>query len=310
MDNGKPARPWFGSLLIVASAVAYSTAGYFTRLIELDVPTLLFWRGLFGGIFMSACIAVIYRGKTLVVVRKTGLAGLAVACLSAFATVCCLEALRRTTVAEVMAINATSPFVSGTLAWLILGEREHWRVVVASLFALGGVGIMVGPGALGGHLSGAILAFAMTSALAMMVVIIRIKKSISMLPASCLSAFLSALVVLPVASGALPHGITMVQLALFGVVQFGLGLVFLTLGARRVTALRSGLLSRLQTVLGPTWVWLGFGEVPPPAVLIGGSIVLASALAAAVVADSSPRAAAHPARHPSDPGLVPASRAG
>jgi hypothetical protein len=44
MDTAKSDRPWFGSLLIVSSSVAYSSAGYFTRLIDLDVPTVLFWR--------------------------------------------------------------------------------------------------------------------------------------------------------------------------------------------------------------------------------------------------------------------------
>ena len=33
-----------GVLFILASAVAFSTAGFFARLIELDVSTVLFWR--------------------------------------------------------------------------------------------------------------------------------------------------------------------------------------------------------------------------------------------------------------------------
>lgn len=38
-----------GILLITLSAVAYSSAGFFTRLIHLDAWTMLFWRGLFAG---------------------------------------------------------------------------------------------------------------------------------------------------------------------------------------------------------------------------------------------------------------------
>jgi drug/metabolite transporter (DMT)-like permease len=79
----------------------------------------------------------------------------------------------------------------------------------------------------------------------------------------------------------------MFYLALFGTVQFGLGLVLLTLGTRLVTALRSSLLSRLQTVLGPLWVWLAFGEVPAAATLVGGSIVLASTVAASLLGGHS-----------------------
>src|SRR6266478_1554118 len=215
MPEVASSRSWLGTALIAGSAVTYSTAGYFTRLIQLDIPTLLFWRGIYAGLFMSACIVVMYRGKTIASIRDIGWLGLLVAVLSALATVCYLTALRLTTVAEVMAINATSPFISGLLAWLIVGEKEHWKVV------------MVGPGAFGGHIAGAALALAMTLSLALMIVIMRAKKSISMLPASCLSAFLSALAAWPISSAAIPDGRAMFELALFGIVQFGLGLILL-----------------------------------------------------------------------------------
>jgi drug/metabolite transporter (DMT)-like permease len=75
----------------------------------------------------------------------------------------------------------------------------------------------------------------------------------------------------------------MLYLVLFGSLQFGLGLVLLTLGTRLVTALRTSLLSRLQTVLGPLWVWLAFNEVPAVATFVGGSIVLASTITASLL---------------------------
>ena len=54
-----------------------------------------------------------------------------------------------------------------------------------------------------------------------------------------------------------------------------------------MTALRSLLLSRLQTVLGPLWVWLAFGELPAATTLVGGSIVLASTVAASLLGQHS-----------------------
>jgi drug/metabolite transporter (DMT)-like permease len=90
------------------------------------------------------------------------------------------------------------------------------------------------------------------------------------------------MVVWPIASESIPTGTTMVHLVLFGVFQFGLGLTLLTLGARHISALRSSLLHRLQTVLGPLWVWLAFTEVPPATTIVGGSIVLAATVAASL----------------------------
>ena len=38
------------SMLVTGSAIAWSTAGWFTRLIGLDSWTILFWRGIFAAI--------------------------------------------------------------------------------------------------------------------------------------------------------------------------------------------------------------------------------------------------------------------
>jgi hypothetical protein len=43
-------------LIVAVSAIAFSTAGLFTRLISTDVWTMLFWRGLFGGLLIAAYI--------------------------------------------------------------------------------------------------------------------------------------------------------------------------------------------------------------------------------------------------------------
>src|SRR6267154_5935827 len=93
-----------GSLLIAASATAYSTAGFFTRLIDLDIWTVLFWRGLFAGLFIAGYVIWESGRETAVAVRAIGARGLWIAFFSTFATICFLNALRLTTVAEVAVI--------------------------------------------------------------------------------------------------------------------------------------------------------------------------------------------------------------
>src|SRR6185437_2708779 len=59
-----------------------------------------------------------------------------------------------------------------------------------------------------------------------------------------------------------------------GVGQIGLGLVFLALGARLIPAAEVALISLLEVVLGPLWVWLADGERPAMATLAGGAVVV------------------------------------
>ena len=116
----------------------------------------------------------------------------------------------------------------------------------------------------------------MTVLISAMMVLIRRQRAVDMLPASALSALLCALVVWPWADPAAATGWTFVTLALFGICQFGLGLLLLTVGTRLISATRSALIGALETPLAPTLVWLAFGEVPALATAIGGTIVLAA----------------------------------
>ena len=277
-----------GTILVAASAVAYSLAGYFTRLIPLDVMTLLFWRGIFGGATIAAVIAVQHRRAAWAATRAVGWPGLAVAALSTTASYLYLAAFRHTTVADVAVIYATLPFWASALGWLLLREPEGWRVLAASLAALVGVAVTTGGAVGAGRLGGDLLALGMTLTFALMMVLIRRGRQVSMLPAVALSCFLTSAVVWPFAQTGPLGQLPMLELALFGVTQLGLGLVLLTLGMRRVPATRAALIGLLDTPLAPVWVWLAFNEVPPRLTLIGGAIVMAAVVWNMLAAPSRP----------------------
>jgi drug/metabolite transporter (DMT)-like permease len=280
---------WLGIALNLASAAAYSTSGFWTRLIPLDAWTILFWRGLFAGLFIGGVIVWRYGRGTLEVVRGIGAPGIAAACLSTFATIMYINAFRRTSVADVMIMNATTPFIAAALGWLWLRERERWSTLAASTVALLGTAVMVGGAVREGRLFGDLLAFGMALCMAGMMVIIRRHRDTPMLPAACLSALLCPLFVWPLAHPGAAAGTTMLDLVLFGVTQFGLGLLLLTLGARLISATETALISATEVPLGPLWVWFAFREVPSVPTWIGGTIIMA-AVAGHVAVNRGPSA--------------------
>ena len=272
-------RIWLGTSLLVASAAAYSTAGFFTRLIQVDSWTLLFWRGVFGGSFLAVIVVVQQRGRLWPAIRAMGWEGVLVAICSAVATVCFLNAMRLTSVADVMVIDAAIPFVTAGMAWLILGERESVWTLGATAAAFAGMAVMAGPAVVHGRFAGDALAFAMATLMALVIVLIRRKKGVNMVPAVCASAFFCSLIVWPFASPLQVDAKEFGLLALFGISQFGLGLLLLAFGTPLVSATRGALLGVLQTPLGTLWVWLAFAEQPAMLTLIGGAIVLAAVVA-------------------------------
>jgi drug/metabolite transporter (DMT)-like permease len=266
------------SLIVAAAAVAFSTAGLFTRLIAADVWTMLFWRGLFGGLLIGGYIAWQERGAMRAAFASIGWAGVLAAACSTVATICFIAALRVTTVADVTIIYATAPFIAAVIAWAWTGDFPHRGTLVASGLALFGVVIMFGDSPSMGRVVGDLLALAMTVLMALMMVVIRKNRRVSMLPAACLSAFACSVVVLPLAHPGAVGGHDMALLALFGTTQFGLGLLLLTIGSRLVSAARASLLANLELPFAPLWVWLAFGEVPSRLTVVGGGIVCVAVL--------------------------------
>lgn len=269
-----------GIVLIVAAAVAWSTAPVFTRLLAFDSWTILFWRGLFGGGVIAAML-VLMQGRTglrdLVGMGKTGWL---VASLSTLGMVCFIPALQLTSVSNVAVIIATGPFVAAAMAWIWLGEAVHWRTLLASLVALCGVVIIVGDISASADIIGIGLACLMTFAIAAMTVVVRQHRNTPMVAAAALSNLLGSLVSIPFA-----HGITavtatdLVVLALFGFFQVGLGLSLFVLGSRLLPSGQATLVATLETPLMPLWVWLAFQEIPGLRTLAGGALVMAAVIA-------------------------------
>jgi drug/metabolite transporter (DMT)-like permease len=105
-----------------------------------------------------------------------------------------------------------------------------------------------------------------------------------MLPAAALAALLTSLAA---AVFARPRSVEpggLLLLTFFGAGQLGLGMILFTAGARRIPVAEASLIGVLESVLGPVWVWLAFGENPGLPSVVGGAVVLA-ALAAHTAAD-------------------------
>ena len=96
-----------------------------------------------------------------------------------------------------------------------------------------------------------------------------------MAPATCLSqAILVAF--LPLATPGQISGDDLAWPAALGIGQIGLGFALLTVGARLIPAAQVGLITLLEVVLGPVWVWLALDERPGTLTLVGGAVVIAA----------------------------------
>jgi drug/metabolite transporter (DMT)-like permease len=158
------------------------------------------------------------------------------------------------------------------------------------LLAFAGVALMVSDNYASGAWIGDLLALGVPTLFAVDTVVTRRHPSVDLLPAVCLAAILSGLAFLPFAQlvGTPPTDLGL--MALLGSIEFGFGLLLYLAGAKLLPSAEATLMSLLETVLAPLWVWLVLAENPGWRAIEGGLVVLA-ALAGLALDDMRRRAA-------------------
>ncbi|MDO6963309.1 DMT family transporter [Rhizobium alvei] len=262
-----------GLLFVTLSAITWSTAGFFTRLIGLDYATMIAGRGIFGALGIFIVILATHRRNWMTPFATMGRIGLLYVAIVVVGMIAFVGSLGLTSVAHSAVIFATIPFISALLGWIFLRERPAFEAVAASLVALVGVGIMVGFGADGGII-GDFLSLLATVCMALSIIIIRGHTQVSITACACLGSLMSGLVCLPFASLSTIGAGDIGLLAMFGLMNSAAGLTLFSLGSRRLPAIETALISTLDTPLAPLWVWLAFNETAGLQTLVGGVIVL------------------------------------
>jgi drug/metabolite transporter (DMT)-like permease len=269
-----------GIVLMVGATLAWSTGGLIVRsLSATGAWEVVFWRSVFMSLLVAGWLVVRYGRSAPLRLRAIGRGGIAAGAMLAGTFFFFILSLTHTTVANTLVIMSISPFTAALAGWLALGERVAPRTWAAMAAALAGIALMFWDslaGASGASLIGNLLALGVPACMALNIVLVRRAGAIDMVPTVLVAGLISIAVAAPVVwPPAAPAG-DMALIALMGVAQLGIGCMLATMAMRLLSAAQVGLLSLLETVLGPLWVWLGFGEAPSAAALVGGAIVVAA----------------------------------
>jgi drug/metabolite transporter, DME family len=274
---------------VLLAGLCWSTGGVLVKLVEAaDALQIVLWRSLFVIAAVTAFTAFRSGGAVLASLRAVGWNGLLGGICLAGAFLAWVKALTLTTVANAAFVLATMPFLAALLARLFLGEsvrRATWLGMAAAAL---GVAVMAAPGLDPGHLAGTLLVLASCVCFALFSITLRRGRALDSTPSLLIGALLSAAVcalVLALVRGPEALAITWRDLAAcaaMGIVQIGVGGIAFTLGSRHLPAADLLLLAQSEVVLAPVWAWLILGEVPAPATLLGGALVVAAVVAQAM----------------------------
>lgn len=264
---------FLGVVFVTAGAVTWSTAGFFTRLIDLDYPTMIAGRGIFGAVGMLAMIIALSRRDWTGQFRDLGWPDLVYILNYVFGTICFVASLGQTSIAHNAVIFATLPFIAAFFGWLALRELPSREAILSSLIAMVGVVVMVGFSS-DGALLGDVLSLLGTASMASSIIIVRRHPTVNIAAGAAIASFTSGVLALPFAELSAVTPPHLLYLVLFGLLNASAGLALYSLGAKRLPPVETALISLIDTPLSPFWVWLAFSEKTGPQTILGGSIVL------------------------------------
>jgi drug/metabolite transporter (DMT)-like permease len=210
--------------------------------------------------------------------RRVGVAGVLGALGLVFAFAGAIFALQATTVANAVFLFAASPFFAALLGWLLLKEPVRPATWVAIAVAGLGMFIMVRDGLAGGATAGNFAAVMSAAGFAAFTLTLRWGRLEDMMPAVVLGGLFS-MIVAAIVLGWRGEGLGVpvrdaAIAATMGAGMLATGMALYTLGSRVIPAAELTLLSMVEVLLAPVWVWLFLGETASAATFLGGGILL------------------------------------
>jgi DME family drug/metabolite transporter len=265
----------YGVLLVVVGGVFLSTSGILLRNIEAASGwQILFYRGFTFSITLFLLLLIKYRSNIGSAFREIGKPGLWAGLVLGLGSICYVYAILLTTVANAVFIIGAAPLATAFVAWLVLGEKTSRFGVVAMLISLIGIGLMFADGLLEGRWLGNIAALLVVASFVIFLLIVRSKRGVDMLPATCLGGIVMGVISGLAADSLIISNHDLVIAIAMGSLQFGIGFWCFTVATRYIMASEVALFALTESILSPIWVWVGVGEEPSLLTLAGSAIVL------------------------------------
>ena len=265
--------------LMVVVTLMWSIAGVVTRHLEHARSfEVTFWRSLFTVLSLLVILPAVQGRAALTTLRGGGralwLSGL---CWSVMFTAF-MVAITLMPVANVLVTMAVGPLLTALFAWVFIGHHIAPRTWGAIVMAGLGIGWMYGSQMAGLPVVGTLVALCVPVAAAVNWTVVQHAQqhgqAVNLMPAVLIGAVLSSLATLPLAWPLQATGHDLALLALLGVVQLAIPCVLAVRCGQVLKAPELALLGLLEVIFGILLAWVGAGERPAQAVLMGGALVI------------------------------------
>jgi len=258
-----------GIFAVAAAALLWSSGGILIKLITFDAMQISFFR-----CFIAAIVFAIVFKKDIL---KINFFMFVNAAFYALVLIFFVLATKKTTAANAIFLQSTAPIYVLIFEPIINKTRyERINIITIIVCFLGMILFFTGklsPGDLRGNI------YALLAGLAFAAFFLGMRKNNHDYHFSSIfyGNLFVAIICIPFVTSL--HSISFSNLwmvAFLGVFQIALAYTFFSNGLKRILAIEASLISLIEPVLNPVWVFIGYGEVPSVMAIIGGIIIISA----------------------------------
>jgi drug/metabolite transporter (DMT)-like permease len=276
-----------GVLQIAGAALLWSSGGVGIKALAVPPLAIAGWRSAFAGLALLACFRAPPRRTPAFAAAAVSYGG----CLVSF-----VVATKWTTAANAIILQYSGVVWVLLFSPAVVGERLRARDAIAVAVALAGMVLLLAGRLDASGRGGDALAVLSGVFFAALILFLRRERGDGGVAVATWGNFLAAVTLAPFVAHVAVGGRSLALLAVLGTFQLAAAYVLFVRGIRHVPAAEASLVSMLEPVMNPVWVFLVLGEAPSAAAVVGGAVVLGAVAWRTLGAES----AAVPATAPVD----------
>ncbi len=264
------------NFLVIAS-ILWSIAGFLIKLIDLNAMAIAGFRSGIAAIIIFMYMKMIIPGKWKTKLTKIKLLG---ACSYAANSLLFILANKLTTSANAILLQFTAPiWVALFCSWFLKEKvrKSDWAAIFAVMFGM----LLFFIGDLKtGHIIGNIISIISGIGMAGFVILAKLETEDEPVELVLIGNIINFVICLPFCFGSLSYitADSVLLLIIFGVFQLGIPYILYTEAIKHVSSLEAILITVLEPLLNPVWVYIIADEPPGILAVIGGSIVILAVL--------------------------------
>ncbi len=275
--------------LTVIGVVLMSFESLLIKLTSIPAQSMTFYFGLFMFASTHLILLVQLQNKLIALYQREFKAIFLSALFMGVSNLFFILAIKHTSVASAVFILSTAPLVSALIGFLLFGIKAPKRLFIATFFVFTGLFLILYNDLNVGEMKGNLYAFLCVLSFTSFFSVLERYKEINRLACIGSGGLMASFLAYTTTTIVTPDSYSLGVILFMGAILTPISRILIGMGTKVLPSTDITLLTIIETVLAPVWVWLFLAEAMSASTLLGGGVIIVTLIIYAKAANNASR---------------------